>query len=386
MDTNKKLYIALALLAALGGGIYLQNKKEKAVTLAHSYEAKNADLPAIPDAEKRKGIDTIELTRPPEKDDKKTDEAKAEEKADEKAAEAAGVGKTESVTLKKKGEEAWELTSPLTYTASASNVKSLLENLDKLKVSERISSTAADYEKYGLTDDKAIHAVFKQGTEVVFDAYFGETGSRGQMVRFAGKDGVYALKGYSKYIYNRDLNGWRDKAIFKFDDKAAAKVTIENEHGTFLFEKAGDKWSGKHKESKPAAQAKDIPEFKPSKVDDLVRAFKGLNASSFADGKTPAEVGLDKPLATLTIELTGGSGKYVVQTGGISEGTSRWILANTSPQIFGVSSWTADWTTAEVSKFQEKKDDKNKKDEGAAPEGEEPEDAPAIQMPGHDGE
>jgi hypothetical protein len=180
-----------------------------------------------------------------------------------------------------------------------------------------------------------------------------------------GKDGVYALKGFSKYLYNRDANGWRDKTIFKFDDKAVTKVTVQNEHGNFVFEKKDDKWTSQYAE-KEKDKPKEIADFKSSKIDDLVRAYKGLNASSFADGKPLSEVGLEKPVATVTLELTGGTGKYVLTVGGTSEGSSRWVQANTGPQVYSVSSWTADWATAEVSKFQEKKDDKKDKDKAEA--------------------
>jgi hypothetical protein len=354
MDSSKKLYIALGLLVLLGGALYLQNKKEVAEERAYSYEAKTASLPTLSiDEETRKAIDTIELVRPPESEEKKDDEAAANE--------AQEPGKPESVTLKKKGEDSWELTSPVTYAANNSNVKSLLDNLDKLKVSEQISTTATEYDKWGLTDEKALHAVFKKGDQVVLDAYFGDNGSRGQMVRLAGKDGVFAIKGYSKFLYSRDTAGWRDKSILKFEDKDVVKVTVENENGVFDFDKVSDKWQGKHK-------GKEIPDFKPSKVDDLVRAFKGLNASDFGDGKTAADVGLDKPLATVTVELTGGSAKHVISFGSTSEGNARWISTNSSPQIFSVSSWTADWAMAEPSKFQEpKKDDKKDTAKPSAP-------------------
>ena len=49
------------------------------------------------------------------------------------------------------------------------------------------------------------------------------------MTRLAGKDGVFAVKGYSSYLFNRDAKSWRDTTIFKFEEKDVQKVTLQNE-------------------------------------------------------------------------------------------------------------------------------------------------------------
>jgi hypothetical protein len=175
---------------------------------------------------------------------------------------------------------------------------------------------------------------------------------------------VYAIKGYSKYLYARDTAGWRDKSIFKFEDKDAVKVTVRNEHGTFSFERTADGWTGKQQSPKGGA-SKDIEEFKPSKVDDLLRAYKSLSANAFGDDKTVKDVGLEQPKATVTIELKDGTGKYVLDVGDTAEGTNRWVKASGKDALFSISSWSADWATAEVSKFQDKKKEEKKDDEKA---------------------
>jgi hypothetical protein len=182
------------------------------------------------------------------------------------------------------------------------------------------------------------------------------------MTRLGDKEGVFAVKGYSKYLYARDAAGWRDKTIFKFEDKDVVKVTIENENGTFEFDKQGDTWAGKHKDPKASA-AKDIPEFKPSKVDDMLRAYKSLSASAFGDDKKSADVGLEAAKATVTVELKDGTGKYTLSVGDTAEGTNRWVKASGKDALFSVSSWSADWATADASKFQDKKKEAPKDDE-----------------------
>jgi uncharacterized protein DUF4340 len=329
MDQQKKLYVAIGVLLVLGGLLFVQRQGEHKEAAQHSIEGQAANLPKLEVTEEStKAIDRIVIHKPASK---------------EGAA-------AEDIELVKTGEDAWSLDKPAKAKANASNVKSLLDNLPKLALSEVISETKDEYERWGVTDDKALHATFYKGQEGVVDLYFGENGSRGQMTRLAKQDGVYAIKGFSKWLYERDAKGWRDKSMLKFDDKEVVKVSIQNGNGAFVFDKAGESWTGKH--GKAAAQAKPIDKFQPSKVDDLLRAYKALSAIDFGDGKQPAEVGLATPAATVTIELKGGTGVHILKVGNTAEGTNRWALTNGSDQIYSISSWSADWATADVAKFQ----------------------------------
>jgi hypothetical protein len=333
MATDIKLYVAVGVLAVLGGGIYFAKQKEKAEAEKYTLTGQEALLPKITITEDDiKGIDSIVLT---------------------KAGEDGGAGT--DFELKKTGED-WRVTRPMDAAANQPNVKSVLDNLKTLKVVEMIDSGKGSYDKFKLSDSKGLHAVFKKGDKVVLDARFGEGGGRGQMARIAGKDGVYAVKGYSSYLYERDLKGWRDTTLFKFEDSAATAVTIDNEHGRFDFKKDGDKWKGKFKD-------KDIDRYDDTKVGDLLRAYKALNADGFADkGKTASDLGLDKPSATLVITLNDGA-KREIKVGSTAEGTSRWVQASGVPEFVSISSWAAEWATAEPKKFQKPEEAKD----GGAP-------------------
>ncbi len=344
MNTETKLYVALGVLGVLGGGLYLQNKKEAESHASHSLGGQAAALPKVEIKDDDiKAIDKIVLN---------------------KAGEDGGA--PVDIELTKSGED-WKVTKPVEAKANQANVKSLLENLKTLKVSEQIDATATGYAKYGVSDDKGLHAVFSKGTGVVLDARFGENGGRGQMTRLAGKDGVYAVKGYSSYLYVRDAKGWRDLTLFKFEEGDVTAATIQNEHGSFSFTKDGENWKGKFEKPKGTAEA--IKDFDDTKVKDFVRAYKTLNADGFAEkGKTPAELGLEKPLATIQLSLKDGA-KRDISLGATAEGSSRWAKVSGSDDIWSISSWAADWATAEPKKFQKDTDKDKKKPDGAGAPG-----------------
>jgi hypothetical protein len=334
LSTENKLYISLAVLAVLGGALFLQNKKDKEEALSYTQSGQAAALPKIELSDDDvKKIDKIVLTKP-----------------------AGDAGAAVEVELTKTGED-WKLTKPVEAAANQPNVKSLLDNLKTLKVTEQIDGTKANYGKFELSDDKALHAVFSKGNGVALDVYFGESGGRGQMTRVAGKDGVFAVKGYSSYLYARDVKGWRDLSILKFEEPDVASVSIENTHGAFSF--SLDKGKTTKQEWKPKdGSAASIKNYDETKLSDLLRAYKALNADNFAEkGKTEAELGLDKPEATIVFTLKDGA-KREVRFGGIAEGSSRWAKATGSNDIWSVSSWAVDWATAEEKKFQKAEDAK----------------------------
>ena len=335
LSTENKLYISLAVLAVLGGALFLQTKKEKEETASYTLSGQAAALPKLELSEDDlKKIDKITLSKP-----------------------AGDAGAAVEVELTKTGED-WKLSKPIAASANQPNVKSLLDNLKTLKATELIDGTKNSYAKFGVSDDKALHAVFSKGNGVALDLYFGDSGGRGQMTRIAGKDGVYAVKGYSSYLYARDVKGWRDMAILKFEDTDVASVNIDNAHGSFAFSyDKGKTTKNEFKKSKDAA-AEPIKNYDESKLVDLLRAYKALNADNFADkGKTEADLGLDKPVATILFTLKDGA-KREVRIGGTSEGSSHWVKVTGSEDIWSISSWAVEWATAEEKKFQKSEDKK----------------------------
>jgi hypothetical protein len=355
METaDTKLYVALGVLVALGGALYVTNKKQKEEVQSYSLNARASDLPKLEIGDDDVNKVTKIALHKPGKDG----------------------GAPVDVTLVKKGEE-WRLEQP-DALANQANVKSLLDGLKSLKIGELIDSGKTEYTKYQVSDELALHAVISKDNGSVLDAYFGENGGRGQMTRLAGKDGVYAIKGYSDYLFNRDVKGWRDLTLLKFEEGDVTSASIDNEHGSFSFEKGASDWTGKFKSAKGANG--EIKRFDGTKVADMIRAYKMLNADNFADkSKTAADLGLDKPSATVRFTLKDGA-KREVKVGATAEGSSRWVEVPGKNEFFSISSWAADWALAEEKKFQ--KEDASKKDAApAAPAGMPPGMPPGMPNP-----
>jgi hypothetical protein len=339
MKTEYRIYAALAVLALLGGVLWLTTQNKKKEVESRSATAASADYPSI-------GVpkdDTDKLTKI---------EIKNADKSD--------------VVLEKKG-DAWEVVKPVSAKANAANVRSVLDNLKELKVKEVIDRGTASYDKYDLGDGKGVHVVAYKGADKALDMVFGKSGSRGQMARITGKDGVWVVGGYSAYLYTREVKNWRETSILKFEDANVVSAEIDNKNGKFSFSKNDDKWSGTFTAKKDGKLAEGAAgkweKLEESKIKDFLRAYKGLNAEDFADEK--ADTGLDKAATeggVVKIKLKDNAGEHIIKVGKTAKGSSRYAIKEGGDGVvFVISSWSADWAVAEKKKF-EKSDDKKKDD------------------------
>ncbi len=336
LSKDRQILIAVVVLAGVGAAAYFQQRKDAQIG---QQTISSAQLPTVSGSE---DLDKFEITNA----DKGT------------------------IVLEKKDDK-WWVTKPVTALANQSNVKQMVDNLKELKVTEVVATNATEDIKkgYELEPSKAVHVVGYKLGEKKLDDIFGKSGSRGEMMMVEGKDNVYAATGYALYMYNRDVKGWRDTEIFKFDDATANTATIENTHGVFSFTKADDKWVGTFNKH-------PIDRYDDDKVKGLLVNYKALNAEDFAEGKSPSETGLDKPEGTVTITLKDNAGKFVLHVGKISSGSSRYAQKEGSDTIFTIGSYPADYAVADESKFQKPVDG----GPGAKPEGGAP---PAKLPPGH---
>ena len=331
LSTEHRIYVAVGLLAALGGGVYLVQKEQKTEDTKHAVGAASANLP--------------EMKLPADDVDKIT---KIQLKNADKG----------EVVLEKTGAD-WRVKKPVDYPANQANVKTLLDNLKEVKGKELIDPSTGSYAEYGVDDAKAVKVTAFKGNDKALELLFGKAGGRGQMARKAGLDGVYAVSGYSAYLYTRETKNWRDTSIVKFEDEKASKVEIENENGKFTFTRDGEAWTGRAKLDK-AEKSDKIDRFDDAKIKDMLRAYKTLSADDFADDKPDAETGLDKPAAKILITMKEGDPVRLL-VGKTASGESRYVRKDGAPQVYTISSWSAGWAVAKADKFQkpeEKKDDK----------------------------
>jgi hypothetical protein len=326
MSRDKLLIIGVVVLAVLG---FLAYKQQQSDAKLGQSVATAKDFPTINAPE---DIDKISIAN----GDK--GEIVLEKVPDPKGAAAADGG---SATM-------WMMTKPVKVPANQQTAKDLFSNLKELKVDAQVNLKLDDDVRKDKQLDAAhaVHVMAWHGADKKVDENFGKSGPAGQLVMTSDRpDAVWAAKGYSSYLYTKEPKDFRDKDIFKFDDASASQVTIANSHGAFSFTKGGDKWAG-------TLDKKAIDRFDEGKLKDMIRAFKSLSADDFGDGKSLADVGLDKPESTVTITLKDGAGTYTLLVGKTATGSNRWAKRPEDDTLFQITNYSAEWATGDTSKFQ----------------------------------
>jgi hypothetical protein len=341
LTRDKQILIAVVVLAGLGTGVYYQQKKDAKIGVE---TISSAELPGVSGSE---DLDKFEITN----------------------------GDKGVVVLEKKEEGKWWVTKPVSALGNQTNIKQMIDNFKELKATDLVAANPnEDLKKsYELDTAKAVHVVgYKAGDKKV-DEYFGKSGGRGEMMMIEGKPNIYSASGFAVYMYNRDVKGWRDTEIFKFDDATANTAMIENTHGIISFTKANDAWVG-------TFNGKPIDRYDDDKVKALLVNYKALNAEDFGDGKSPADTGLDKPEATVTITLKDNAGKFVLKVGKVSTGTSRYARKEGADTVYVIGAMPSEFATTDITKFQKPVDGGVTADAGAPPK---PPGMPPHMPPGH---
>jgi hypothetical protein len=313
MERNAKIGIAGVVLVGLGVATWLQYKKDAAL----GTPAAKGELPELHVGDDG---DMIVVTN----------------------------GSKGEVVLVKQGDK-WELSKPLTAEANQQNVKSLVDNIKELKISDRAISNADEEAKktYELTPDKAIHVVVTKGNETKLDATFGKSGGLGDAMMILGKPDIFLVKGYSSWMYGRETKDWRDREIFKLDDANVATFEMDNKNGKFVFTKGDKDFTGTFK-------GKPIANLDAEKPKTALTSVKNLTADDFGDNKQPAETGLDAPEVTVIITMKDGA-RHTLKIGKPAD-KAHYAQRDNDATIYTIGAYPYEWMSAELSKFQQPAD------------------------------
>jgi len=296
-----------------------------------------------------------------------------------------------TIVLERRG-DAWRLLAPVRARASADKVAALVANMQDLRLSRRLDGGTAFYERFDLTEAKALHVVAStSGGQNVVDFLAGKGSEQGQVVRLPGVPGIFALvnegpNAYRGFLYTRDLRGWRDPGLLSFEEPEVEAVEITNGYGSFSFRRRDP--SFRHRDPAapepggwtaafaprrrdgalgPARRA--WPRFDPSRVDEMMRAYHALAADDFGVPADRANAGLEDAERTggvVRIHLLHAPRPLVLRVGAPAPQRSRFAIAGSRWATIGeaadstedddapcaISPWTARWAIGDPRLFE----------------------------------
>jgi len=237
-------------------------------------------------------------------------------------------GRADMVLKKKSG--SWTITSgEKSYAADAAAIAGLLEQVGKMKSATKVSKNPENFDSFEVSESKAVTVKIQDdAADVLAWVLLGKNGPdifSTYVRRHEGKS-VYLVPGLLKNSADRELSGWRDKALFKLDPDKINLYSVSGDKSLQLRKTNTGTWQaicdGRVSDSAMAA------------VGPIIRTFAALTVADFSENST-AEARLEKPLRTITAVLADGS-KRTLFLGGDKNTFQQYAKTGDQEQIYVV--------------------------------------------------
>lgn len=209
----------------------------------------------------------------------------------------------QALTLEKDGDQ-WWIKAPFQGWADKDEVERIARTICELKPDRRPEEDP-NKKEYGLKEPEIVAKMWYDGGKKSVEVAIGaETpvGSK-RYARIAGRKGLFLVSSFVKTDLEKKPEDLRDKKVAHYDRDKVVRIALHNPKGSFELE------GRKEEEDKKSWYLLKPISAKADRwtVDTLITRPGDVEARAFEKvPKKLAEVGLDKPHATLTLELEGG--------------------------------------------------------------------------------
>ena len=247
-------------------------------------------------------------------------------------------------TLRKSGSD-WQIVAPAATKPDSAEVSGITSNLASLEVQRVIDENPSDVGEYGLAQprvDVAFKAAGQQHT-----LHIGRKTPPGTdlYARIDDQKRVFLISSYLDSTFNRSTFDLRDKTVLALNRDAIDGITVSTADRALKVAKAGSEW----RLAEPVAARADF-----STIESLISKLSTLQMKSIAaqEIKDPAEYGLDKPAATVTIGS--GSSQAVLQVGKAAADGTVYAKDQSRPMVFTVETTLLDDLKKDTAEFRQK--------------------------------
>ncbi len=203
--------------------------------------------------------------------------------------------KDETIHLKRKGPDDWELLKPVGAKADTHTASSFLSLLQSARFSRVVEDSAKDLSVYGLKEPslKITLQLKEEGKKTLL---VGDDHPMNQYlyVKLADETKVLLAAGNRK-DFDKSLFDLRDKSLLKFKDEEVARIKFQGEGKSFVLSKQDGQWEIVGRD-KTKADAGEIKRFLRLVGNFKVKKFLDENPESLKP------YGLDTPFSQLTLE------------------------------------------------------------------------------------
>lgn len=229
-------------------------------------------------------------------------------------------------------DDKWQIKRPMDAKADAIKVRTLLRNLEDLKVKTFITEGAEDPSPYGLDNPPAqVHIWLKEKAEPITVLLGREDAEKGgSYVKLPARPAVYLIDTKDQKDFVKRAADLRDRKLLPFKVREVRKIEITHPDRELVIEGDGESWSL----TKPEKAKLEV-----SKVRSLLWKLEDLE---FKDEWNTTEIaadvhGLESPSATVTLWVQGGKKVDSLKLGKNVEGRELiYAQLESSPMVYAV--------------------------------------------------
>ena len=218
------------------------------------------------------------------------------------------------------------------YKADISRAKDLIRIISELTLTTLISDKG-DYERYDLDKKEKIEVVAYQKDKIVRSFTIGKTASSYShtFVKIADNNNIYHAQGNIRYDFNRKLDEFRDKLVFKIKSDELKKIDLKIGSKKLKFAKFSVKGKKSTVDTWKDSKGKVI------KKETIESVFSNIKLLKCSDYVNKTKESFKKPDYSIFLY-----GKSLNSLNLYKSGEDYIFTSSQNPYPFKVSSWTKD--------------------------------------------
>jgi YD repeat-containing protein len=238
------------------------------------------------------------------------------------------------VALARDGDD-WILADSGSYPALGDKILPLLEKIEGVQTNRLVTQTDASHKRLKVAADdfnRLLEMTLQDGTTHKF--YLGTSaGANATHVRVDDQSEVYLAGELNAWEADTQASAWLDTLYFTVPQTATVALTLENEQGTFEFERDGEIWTMKG--------LTEDETFAENNLTTVLNQITSLRMTRPLGKEEKPSFGLDNPKAVVTLKTEDGKA-YTLRVGAQDEDDRSYVVKwSESPYYVKVGEFTA---------------------------------------------